>query len=62
MDEASVRGIIAALTDTSGHISFAPNQGDGQSNPPFQGSGIPTPARYYSIVLGCAGHVDLFGQ
>jgi hypothetical protein len=53
------------LTDTSGHISFAPNQGDGQSGPPFQGSApIPGPAQdsYYAIVLGCGGHVDLFGQ
>jgi hypothetical protein len=55
----------ATLTDTSGHISFAPNQGDGQSGPPLQGSGtIPSQAQamYYAIVLGCGGHVDLLGQ
>jgi hypothetical protein len=51
------------LTDTSGHILFAPNQGDGQPGPPFQGnSAIPSPAHYYAVVLGCGGHVDLLGQ
>jgi hypothetical protein len=55
----------ATLVNTSGQVLFAPNQGDGQSGTPFQASGtIPGPSQssYYAVVLGCAGHVDLFGQ
>ena len=54
-----------SLTDTSGNISFAPNQGDGATAPAFQGSqAIPGAAQttYYAIVLGCGAHVDLFGH
>jgi hypothetical protein len=54
-----------SLTDTSGSISFAPGQGDGQTGPLYTGdSGIPGFARtsYLAIVLGCGGHLDLFGQ
>lgn len=54
-----------ALTDTSGSISFAPNQPDGQSGPPFTGDGtIPSYAQtsYYAVVLGCGAHFDLFGR
>jgi hypothetical protein len=63
------------LTDTRGNISFAPNQGDGQTGPgttlqsgafvPFVGNqNIPSGARtsYYAIVVGCGGHVDLLGR
>jgi hypothetical protein len=63
------------LTDVSGHISFAPAQGDMQTQPgtvnpvmmfvPFDHStSIPSNAQtsYYAIVLGCGGHVDLFGK
>ncbi len=54
-----------SLTDTSGNISFAPNQPDGQSGPPFEGNGtIPSYAQtnYYAVVLGCGAHFDLFGR
>ena len=53
------------LTDTSGSISFAPNQPDGLSGPPFEGNGtIPSYAQtsYYAVVLGCGAHFDLFGR
>jgi hypothetical protein len=63
------------LTDTSGNISFAPNQGDGQSGPgtilptgtflPFaQNQNIPSGGQtsYYAVVVGCGGHVDFFGH
>jgi hypothetical protein len=53
------------MTDTSGNVSFAPNQGDGQQGPPFTGNGnIPGWAQtsYYAVFLGCGGHVDLFGK
>ena len=63
------------LTDTSGSISFAPNQGDGQTGPgtllqsgaflPFvQNQNIPSGAQttYIAIVVGCGGHIDLFGH
>jgi hypothetical protein len=54
-----------SLTNTSGNVAFAPNQGDGQAGPPFTGNGnIPGWAQtsYYAIVLGCGGHVDFFGN
>jgi hypothetical protein len=53
------------LTDTSGNISFAPNQPDGQTGPAFTGSAsIPSFAQsnYYAFVLGCGAHFDLFGK
>jgi hypothetical protein len=53
------------LTDTSGNISFGPNQPDGQSGPPYNGDGsIPSYAQttYYAVVLGCGAHFDLFGR
>jgi hypothetical protein len=54
-----------SLSDTSGNVSFAPNQGDGMSGPPFNGSGnVPGWARtsYYAVFVGCGAHVDLFGR
>jgi hypothetical protein len=63
------------LTDTSGNISFAPNQGDLQTGPgtilpgggflPFvQNQNIPSGAQttYIAVVVGCGGHIDLFGH
>ncbi len=53
------------LTDTSGSISFGPNQSDGQTGPTFTGSGtIPSFAQtsYYAVVFGCGAHFDLFGR
>jgi len=51
------------LTDTRGFISFAPNQGDGQSGPLYQGNGaIPGQTTYTAFMLGCGGHVDLLGR
>lgn len=53
------------MTDTSGSISFAPNQGDLKTMPPFTGSGgIPSAAQasYYAVFLGAGMHVDLFGH
>jgi hypothetical protein len=53
------------MTDTSGNVSFAPHQGDGQTGPPFTGNGnIPGWAQttYYAVFIGCGGHVDFFGQ
>jgi hypothetical protein len=63
------------LTDTSGNISFSPNQGDGMTGPgTVQPNGalllfsnnqnIPSGAQtsYYAIVVGCGAHFDLFGK
>jgi hypothetical protein len=52
-------------SETSGNVSFGPNQGDGMTGPPFTGNaGIPGWAQtsYYAIFVGCGGHVDLFGK
>ena len=51
------------MTDTSGSVTFAPHQGDGQTMPPFTGGGgIPSVAQasYYAVFLGAGMHVDLF--
>jgi len=63
------------LTDTSGAISYGPDQGDGQTGPGTilpaggylslaQNRSVPSGAQtsYYAIVIGCGGHVDLFGR
>jgi len=54
-----------SLTDTSGSVNFAPNQADGQTGT-YSGVNngqIPSnlQTNYYSIVLGCGAHFDLFG-
>ncbi len=52
-------------TDTSGNITFAPNQPDLETHPDFTGdSGIPATNQYsyYAIVVGCGVHLDLFGD
>jgi hypothetical protein len=54
-----------SLSDTSGYVEYGPNQSDGQTHPPFTGSGsIPGAFQqtYFAIVLGCGVHVDLFGK
>lgn len=63
------------LTRTSGSISYAPGQGDGQTGPgTVLGSGVPlqfsqdtsipsgAQTTYVSVVVGCGGHLDLFGR
>jgi hypothetical protein len=53
------------MTDTSGSVAFAPNQGDRQQMPPFTGGGgIPSAAQasYYAVNLAAGMHVDLFGR
>jgi hypothetical protein len=54
-----------SMTDTSGTVSFAPGQGDGQQQPPFRGNGqLPGWAQtsYYAVFIGCGAHVDLLGN
>jgi hypothetical protein len=53
-----------SVTDTSGNITFAPNQGDGLTSPLFHDSASTTGAQatYYSFVIGCGAHFDLFGK
>ena len=54
------------LTDSSGSVSFAPNQGDGLTGTPdYVNHGqIPPPYQttYEAVVIGCGAHVDLFGH
>jgi hypothetical protein len=53
------------LSNTSGYVAYAPNQGDGVTGTPsFQGGSIPgnDQATYYAVALGCAAHFDLFGH
>jgi hypothetical protein len=51
------------LTDTSGSISFAPNQGDGMTGTPdYVNHGQVAPGAqttYVSLVIGCGAHFDL---
>jgi hypothetical protein len=54
-----------SVTDASGNIAFAPNQGDGLTGPLFndRSSSIAgSQAAYYAFVLGCGAHFDLFGK
>jgi hypothetical protein len=54
-----------SLSDSSGSVSYASNQGDGLPGTPFAGNqSIPQSDRtsYESIVIGCGAHVDLFGR
>jgi hypothetical protein len=53
------------LTNTGGNVQFGPNQGDGQTSPPFAGgASIPQDDQtsYYAVVIGCGVHADLFGR
>jgi hypothetical protein len=54
-----------SFTDTSGNVAYAPNQPDLATGPAFvNGASIPGAYRttYYSIVVGCGAHFDLFGR
>ncbi len=53
-----------SVSDTSGNIAFAPNQGDGLAGPPFHDGHSIAGAQtsYYSFVLGCGAHFDLLGN
>jgi hypothetical protein len=54
-----------SLTDTSGSVKFAPNQPDGMVGPPYSGTGgIPGfgQSNYFTVMVGCGAHVDLFGR
>lgn len=53
------------FTDTSGDITFGPNQADGKTHPDFTGhGGIPglNQDSYWAVVVGCGVHADLFGK
>lgn len=54
------------FTGTSGSVNFAPNQADKQQGTPsYVNNGqIPTSEQtnYYTIILGCGAHFDLFGK
>jgi hypothetical protein len=54
----------SSVSDTSGHIAYAPNQGDGATGPLFHdGQSIGTyQTTYLAFVVGCGGHFDLFGK
>jgi hypothetical protein len=51
------------LNDTEGTITFAPNQGDGITKPPFVGGKTIDDARpYVMLSLGVGVHFDVFGK
>jgi hypothetical protein len=54
------------LTDTSGSISYGPNQGDGQTGTPGYVSNNQIPgnhqSNYEAFVIGCGAHFDLIGK
>lgn len=51
------------MTDTSGSVTFAPNQGDGLVHPTYQNGQLINAQRGYLIVgLGCGAHFDFFGK
>ena len=53
-----------SLANTSGSVTYGPNQGDGVlKTPDFKGS-IPgsDQSTYYAVVIGCGGHFDLFAR
>jgi hypothetical protein len=54
----------SSVSDTSGHITYAPNQGDGLTGPVYRdGQSIAgAQTSYLAFVLGCGGHFDLFGK
>jgi hypothetical protein len=54
----------SSVSDTSGHIAYAPNQGDGLTGPVFHdGQSIGgAQTSYFVFVLGCGGHFDLLGK
>jgi hypothetical protein len=51
------------MTDSSGGISYAANQGDQQTGASFQGGQINyAPREYFVFGLGCGGQFDFFGK
>jgi hypothetical protein len=52
------------LTDTSGQITYAPNQGDGLTGTPLSPGQIPNTrqATYEAFTVGCGAHFDLIGR
>ncbi len=51
------------LNDTEGTVTFAPNQGDGSTRPPFTGGKTLDDARpYVMLSLGVGVHFDVFGK
>jgi hypothetical protein len=51
------------MTDSSGGISYGPNQGDQQTGVSFQNGQINSyPREYFVFGLGCGGQFDLFGK
>ena len=58
---ASISG--GSLTDTEGTITFAPNQGDGATSPPFKNGKTLDAARPYVLLsIGVGVHFDIFGK
>jgi hypothetical protein len=52
-----------SLNDTEGTVSYAPNQGDGSTSPPFKGGQtIEQPRAYVMLSLGVGVHFDFFGK
>jgi hypothetical protein len=52
-----------SMSDTSGNIAFAPNQGDRLPGPLFHdGTSIGSQTNYYAFVLGCGAAFDVFGK
>ncbi len=51
------------LNDTEGTVTFAPNQGDGSTSPPFKNGQTLDDARpYVMLSLGVGVHFDIFGK
>ena len=51
------------MTDTSGSVTYAPNQGDGLTHPTYQnGQNINAQRGYLILGLGCGAHFDFFGK
>jgi hypothetical protein len=51
------------MTDTSGSVTYAPNQGDGLTHPTYQNGQVINAQRGYLILgLGCGAHFDFFGK
>lgn len=54
---------IGQMSDSSGGITYAPNQGDGQTNVTFAGGQIAyAPKDYVVVGLGCGVGFDFFGK
>jgi hypothetical protein len=52
-----------SLNDTEGTVTFAPNQGDGSTSPPYKGGKTIDETRpYVMLSLGVGVHFDFFGK